>query len=227
MSVKPGLVVLLLSLIAAIAAGQGVRDHTRLARPAGTTVTKSQAEALTLTVSTVSNRLIQTWVRLAGVIDRSGKILTGSLSGSDAALVKVGQRVRAFPPSSRSSMYQARVTRAASRGGDVAVEVSLASVAHTDDGLYVMEVVVERGPFLSIPNEAIIEEGDRHIVYVEQQPGQYVAREVHTGIQGELLTQVLDGVNEGDQVVTFGSFFIDAEQKLKGTGSGAQSPPTQ
>jgi hypothetical protein len=124
-------------------------------------------------------------------------------------------------------MYQARVTRAASRGGDVAVEVSLASTAHTDDGLYVMEVVVERGPFLSIPNEAIIEEGDRHIVYVEQQPGQYVAHEVHTGIQGELLTQVLDGVNEGDQVVTFGSFFIDAEQKLKGTGPGAQSPPAQ
>ena len=228
MSVKqPGLVVLMLSLIAAIAAGQGVRDHTRLTRPAGTTVTKSQAEALTLTVSTVSNRLIQTWVRLAGAVDRSGKILTGSLSGSDAALIKVGQRVRAFPPSSRSSMYQARVTRAASRGGDVAVEVSLASAAHTDDGLYVMEVVVERGPFLAIPNEAIIEEGDRHIVYVEQQPGQYVAHEVHTGIQGELLTQVLDGVNEGDQVVTFGSFFIDAEQKLKGTGPGAQSPPAQ
>jgi Cu(I)/Ag(I) efflux system membrane fusion protein len=227
MSVKPGLVLLLISLIAAAAAGQGVRDHTRLARPAGTTVTKSQAEALTLTVSTVSNRLIQTWVRLAGVIDRSGRILTGSLSGSDAALVKVGQRVRAFPPSSRSSMYQARVTRAASRGNDVDVEVSLASTSHTDAGLYVMEVVVERGPFLAIPNEAIIEEGDRQIVYVEQQPGQYVAHELHTGIQGELLTQVLDGVKEGDQVVTFGSFFIDAEQKLKGTGPGALSPPTQ
>ena len=225
MSVRPGLGLLLLSLIAAAAAGQGVRDHTRLARPAGTTVTKSQAEALTLTVSTVSNRLIQTWVRLAGVIDRSGKILTGSLSGSDAALVKVGQRVRAFPPSSRSSMYQARVTRAASRGSDVDVEVSLASTSHTDAGLYVMEVVVE--PFLAIPNEAIIEEGDRQIVYVEQQPGQYVAHEVHIGIQGELLAQVLDGVKEGDQVVTFGSFFIDAEQKLKGTGPGAQSPPTQ
>jgi hypothetical protein len=227
MSVKPGLVLLLFLIAAAPAAGQGVRDHTRLARPPGTTITKSQAEALTLTVSTVSNRLIQTWVRLAGAIDRSGKILTGSLSGSDAALVKVGQRVRAFPPSSKSSMYQARLTRAAPHGGDVKVEVSLAATAHTGDSLYVMEIVVERGPFLSLPNEAIIEEGDRRIVYVEQQPGQYVAHEIHTGIQGELLTQVLDGVKEGDQVVTFGSFFIDAEQKLKGTGPGAQSSPTQ
>ena len=29
-----------------------------------------------------------------------------------------------------------------------------------------MEIVVEQGPFLVVPNEAIIEEGDRHIVYV-------------------------------------------------------------
>ncbi len=225
--VKPSLALLLSLIAAAPAAGQGVREHTRLDRPPGTTVTKSQAEALTLTVSTVSTRLIQTWVRLAGTIDTGGKILAGSLSGADAALVKVGQRARAFPPSSKSSMYQARVTRTTPRGGDVNVEASLAATAHTDDALYVMEIVVERGPFLSIPNEAIIEEGDRHIVYVEQQPGQYVAQEIHTGIQGELLTQVLDGVKEGDQVVTFGSFFIDAEQKLKGTGPGVQSPAAQ
>src|SRR6478672_9252221 len=88
-------ILILGSLIAAApAAGQGVREHTRLT-PRGTTVTKSQAEALTLTVSAVSTRLIQSWVRTAGTIDGSGKVLDGSLSGSDAALVKVGQRVRA------------------------------------------------------------------------------------------------------------------------------------
>ena len=55
-----------------------------------------------------------------------------------------------------------------------------------------MEIVVERGPFLSVPNEAIIEEGDRHVVYVQQQAGQYVPAEIHTGIQGELYTQVVE-----------------------------------
>ena len=39
------------------------------------------------------------------------------------------------------------------------------------------------------------------------------------------LRQVIDGVKEGDPVVTFGSFFIDAEHKLKGTEQGSQSPP--
>ena len=42
-------------------------------------------------------------------------------------------------------------------------------------------------------------------------------QEIHTGLQGELYTQVLDGLTEDAHVVTFGSFFIDAEHKLKGT----------
>jgi len=118
-------------------------------------------------------------------------------------------------------MYQAHIIRVVPRAGGATVEASLTAVGRQNAPYYVMEIVVERGPFLSVPNEAIIEEGNRHIVYVRQS-GQYVPQEIHTGIQGELYTQVLDGLKEGAQVVTFGSFFIDAEHKLKGT---EQSPP--
>ena len=203
------------------------RVHARFrsgARASGTKVDQSQADALTLTLSSVSARPVQNWIRTAGTIRKSGKVLDAVLTGSDAALVKPGQRVRAFPPSSRSSMYQAFVTRVVPRAGGVAVEASLASTGRPNITVYVLEIVVEQGPFLSVPNEAIIEEGDTHIVYVQQQPGQYLPQEIHTGIQGELYTQVLDGAKDGDQVVTFGSFFIDAEQKLKGTALISQPP---
>lgn len=208
-------------VVAGLATAQDVRQHTRLAGPKGTTISESQAAALTLTLSAVSLRPIQTWIRTVGTIDKTGKILGGSLSASEAGLVKVGQRVRAFPPSSKSSMYQAYITRIVPRAGGVEVEASLTAFGRQNAAHYVMEIVVERGPFLSVPNEAIIEEGDKHIVYVQQEPGQYVPAEIHTGIQGELFTQVLGGIKEDAQVVTFGSFFIDAEHKLKGT---AQDP---
>ena len=52
-------------------------------------------------------------------------------------------------------------------------------------------------------------------MYVQTQPGQYTPREITIGRQGELYTEVTGGVKDGEQVVTFGSFFIDAEQKLK------------
>jgi len=209
---KATLVAVTLVVAAAPVAAQ--REHTRLV-PRGTTVTQSQAEALTLTVGAVAPRMVQSWIRAAGTVDRTNKVLSATLTTADAADVKVGQRVRAFSPSSKSSMYQAFVTRVMPHGSDVTVEATLTSNGRANTPLYVMEIVVERGPLLSVPNEAIIEEGDTHVVYVQQAAGQYSPREVRTGIQGELYTQVVDGVKDGEQVVTFGSFFIDAEQKLK------------
>ena len=99
-----------------------------------------------------------------------------------------------------------------------AVEVTLAASGRANTTYYVLEIVVEQGPYLVVPNEAIIEEGGRHVVYI-QQGEEYVPKDVQTGIQGELYTQVLAGLQPNTPVVTFGSFFIDAEQKLKGTGS--------
>jgi hypothetical protein len=200
------------------------------AKASGTTVDRAQAEAVTLTLSTASTRPIQNWIRTAGTIDRTGRLLEAVVTGPDASLLRTGQRVRAFPPSSKSSMYQAIVTRVAARsdgGGSAVVQAQLASSGREDAPLYVMEIVVERGPYLSVPNEAIIEEGDRHVVYVQKQAGQYAPQEIRTGIQGELYTQVLAGVNDGDEVVTFGSFFIDAEHKLKGVDGSAPPAPVK
>ena len=211
-----GSVWLLLLFMIPPAQAQDVRARTR-PNPRGTTVSKSQAIELTLTLAEVSVRPVQTWVRTAGTVDRTGRILTASLDPPDAGLVQVGQRVRAFPPESRSSMYQARVTRVVPQGGRTRVEATLTAPGREQSVRYVMEIVVEQGSFLSVPNEAILEEGAQRIVYVQQGPGHYVPKEIHTGVQGELYTQVLDGLSEGDPVVTFGSFFIDSEYKLKAT----------
>ena len=199
-----------------LADGQGIRSHTR-PKDSGTKVSDAQAVDLTLTLSQTSVRPIQMWVRTAGTIDKSLKILTAYLDQPEAGLVKVGQRVRAFPPESKSSMYQARVTRVQPQGARLMVEATLSATGRVNTRHHVMEIVVDRGEFLSIPNEAIIEEGEKHIVYVQHQPGQYTPHEIEMGIQGELYTQVVKGLNDGDQVVTFGSFFIDSEYKLKGT----------
>jgi len=45
----------------------------------------------------------------------------------------------------------------------------------------------------------------------------YAPREIQIGLQGELFTEITGGLKEGEQVVTFGSFFIDADHKLKGS----------
>jgi len=220
LTVKPGLGVLLVVAAASAAGGQSVRDHTRLPRTTGTTVTASQAVDLTLTVTPVESRPIQTWVRTAGTLDKTGTTITAYLNSADATLVRAGQRARTFPVESRSSMYQARVTRVTAQGSGARIDVSLAGKGRENTTHYLVEIVTDRGDFLSVPNEAIIEEGTARVVYVQRPNGQYEPQQIQTGIQGELYTHIVSGVNAGDQVVTFGSFFIDSEFKLKGTAQG-------
>jgi hypothetical protein len=212
-----GLVPLVALALAAAGYAQGVRDHTRPTPDRSTAVTQSQASELTLTVTDVSVRPIQIWVRTAAVANSTRRTLSAVVSPADGARVKVGQRVRAFPPESRSSMYQARISRVVAERDRVLVEATLVGPGRQDGSRYVLEIVTEQGEFLSVPNEAIIETGGKPVVYVQQQEGRYTQREIQTGVQGELYTQIVSGLKPGEQVVTLGSFFIDAEHKLKGS----------
>lgn len=191
-----------------------VRDHTRMKQGDNTAVTHAQAVDLTLTLSAVVQRPVQIWVRVSGTLDANGSMLHAVLVGADTNLIKIGQRVRAFSLASRSVMHQARITRITPRSGQVMIEAELAAHPQISGSKYLMEIIADQGQFLSIPNEAIIEEGDRLVAYVQQADGEYAPRPITIGIQGELYTQVLSGLAEGEQVVTTGSFFIDADYKM-------------
>jgi len=207
----------ILALLVTSSFAQGVRDRIRSA-PRATSVTESQANELTLTVTQVAVRPIQVWVRTAGVIDASGKTLQATISKADATFVRAGQRVRAFPPEARSSMFQARVAGVAPKGDRVGVTVTLIAPARQGSPRYVLEIVTEEVERMSVPNEAIIETGARRVVYVKDASSDsYAEREIQIGLQGELFTEITGGLKEGEQVVTFGSFFIDADHKLKGS----------
>jgi len=214
---------------------QSMREHTRPGKttdPArarfrpgdtknSTEVSDTQATDVTLTLNDVAVRPIQVWVRTAGRIDKTRKVVTAFVPPREASFIKVGQRVRAFPPESKSSMFQAYVTKVTPQRDGTSVDVTLSGIGSENSTNYVMEIVTERGEFLSIPNEAIIEEGEKRVVYVQKEAGQYTPVEIQAGIQGELYTAVAQGLTKGDQVVSFGSFFVDSEYKLK---SPDQSP---
>jgi len=202
----------------AAASAQGMRDRTRLTHSDDARVAETQASEITLTVAPVGQQLLQTWIRTAGVIDEARKTLTSCVTDADAALLRTGQRVRAFPPESKSSIYQARVTRVAPRGDCLAVEAELSGPAYGEATRYVMEIIVDRGQRFAVANAAIIERDGKQIVYEEIHPGHYEPHEIETGLKGETYTEVLAGIAAGYRIITIGSFFIDAEYRLKMAG---------
>jgi hypothetical protein len=198
-----------------------VRALTRLVRRSSTAVTEAQASELTLTLTEAAVRPIQTWIRAAGALDATQRVLTVFLRSPEAELVQVGQRARCFTVTTRTQMQQARITKVTPAPGGAQVEATFAAPGRSGSARYLIEIVTERGPFLSVPNVSIIEEGGARVVYVQQASGEYAPRTIQTGIEGELYTQVVEGLAEGDQVVSIGSFFVDADNKLKG---GSEAP---
>ena len=89
---------------------------------------------------------------------------------------------------------------------------------------------------LAVPASAVIDTGDQKIVYRQTSPGVFEGVQVTVGPKmgdpdGVLFLPVLSGLAAGDQIVTSGSFLVDAETRLNpaagsiyfGGSSGAKS----
>jgi len=62
-----------------------------------------------------------------------------------------------------------------------------------------------------VPQSAIQPMDDRSVVFVEERPGRFVARQVEVGVQSDGNVEILRGVAAGEQVVVAGSFVLKSE----------------
>ncbi len=212
------------ALVATVANAGSIRDHTRPNYTHSTRVNESQAAELTLTLVPVASQNLQTWLRLAGVIDSAKRYLSAihctNKKANNPAVIQIGQRIRAFTPDSKSSIFRATVISVAKSSNNnvqqqcILITARLSATTKQANKNYIMEIIVQRGQYKAIPKEAIIEEHNSHIVYLQKKSGQFIPRKIKTGLKGELYTEVITGLELGEQVVTLGSFFIDAQYKL-------------
>ena len=72
---------------------------------------------------------------------------------------------------------------------------------------------------LAVPVSAVLDTGQRRLVYVEEQPGHYVARPVALGPRAGELYPVLSGLAEGELVVVHGAFLLDSQAQIEGRPS--------
>jgi membrane fusion protein, copper/silver efflux system len=71
------------------------------------------------------------------------------------------------------------------------------------------------GEKLAVPESAVLDTGVRKVVYVKKEDNTFEQREIKTGVQAEGYYEVLEGVCEGESVVTNGNFLIDSESRMK------------
>lgn len=69
---------------------------------------------------------------------------------------------------------------------------------------------------LWVPSEAVIRTGKRALVMLAEDAGHYRPVEVRLGEESDGKTVILQGLEEGQKVVTSGQFLLDSEASLKG-----------
>lgn len=78
----------------------------------------------------------------------------------------------------------------------------------------VFEPVAVEGAIV-VPSQAVLRTGRRNVVIVALGEGRFAPREVVIGHESEGFTQILDGVAEGEELVTSSQFLLDSESKLR------------
>jgi Cu(I)/Ag(I) efflux system membrane fusion protein len=78
-----------------------------------------------------------------------------------------------------------------------------------------VEIAVRLGERLAVPEGAVIDTGVRRLVIVDRGAGFLEPREVRLGAKAGEFFEVLEGLAEGERIVTSANFLIDSESKLK------------
>jgi Cu(I)/Ag(I) efflux system membrane fusion protein len=95
-------------------------------------------------------------------------------------------------------------------------------------GMYVnIELDIDQGEGLTIPVGAVLPTGNRWLVFVGKDAGRLEPRFVQLGGKYADRYAVLDGLKEGERVVSSGNFLVDAESKVQGAVKSFEPPAGQ
>ena len=88
-----------------------------------------------------------------------------------------------------------------------------------------VEIKVQLGRKLAVPEGAIIDTGLRQLAVVDKGSGYFEPREVKVGAKVDNYYEVIKGLKAGERVVTSANFLIDSESKLKEAVGGMAGMP--
>jgi Cu(I)/Ag(I) efflux system membrane fusion protein len=88
-------------------------------------------------------------------------------------------------------------------------------------GMYTnLELKIPLGVRLAVPKDAILESGERQIIFIHLGGGRLEWRNAKLGVRAGDWVEVLEGVREGEHVVTSANFLIDSESRLRSAVGG-------
>jgi Cu(I)/Ag(I) efflux system membrane fusion protein len=152
--------------------------------------------------------------------------LDASVFESDLPLMKPGLQATITFPYLGNKSFTAPVTflyphiDPLTRRGRVRLELHNPEHLLRPDMWASVAIQIPLGEKLLIPASAVIDTGQRFVAFVEGEDEHLQPRELKVGFKTDDYYEVLDGVKEGEKVVTRALFLVDSESQLKAAIAG-------
>jgi len=168
------------------------------------------------------------------IADLSSVWVVAEVAEQDIGQVKVGNQARVNIGAYPDKQFEGKIAfvyptlNAATRTVQVRLELANREGMLKPGMFASVELAAGKGvEALTVPVSAVIDSGTRQIVLVRLTEGRFEPRNVKLGSRSDDYVEVLDGIAEGEQVVTSANFLIDAESNLKAALGGLGEPVRQ
>lgn len=180
--------------------------------------------------SAVNGIYVTPGTELFEIADLSTVWVTADLYEYEAARVQVGQRATVRVPTWPGESFHSKVQfiyptfNTGTRTLPVRLQLKNADL-RLRPGMYAqVELEVDPVDALVAPIEAVVDTGDLQYVFVARASGRFEPRRVRLGVRTGDRVQLLEGVAEGETLVTTGNFLVDSESRLRAAIEGFAQP---
>ncbi len=176
---------------------------------------------------------------LLDIVNLSQVWVIAEVSEPDVDLVKVGMPVRITIAGLPGQVFTSKIDYVyPTMSAETRTLRVRATLPNPDDILKpqmyaVVEIKADLGRKLLVPQDAVIDTGERQIVYVDRGEGNFEPRVVTAGMRSDGMREIISGLKPGERVASSALFLIDSEAQLKGVspapsqGAAPASPQGQ
>ncbi len=190
-------------------------------QPSKTLTLRAPASGIVVEKNVVEGDRIMPGMTVFRIADLSRVWVEADVFEKDLALVRDGQKADVSFEAYPGKVYSGRVSyvypTVSIQDRTAHIRLALPN-PHLDlkPGMYadVTLDVPPGSPTLVVPTSAVLNTGERALVFVQQAGGELVPTDVTMGRTSGDLQEILTGVKPGDRVVSSAAFLVDAESNL-------------
>jgi len=199
-----------------------IHDLERRDKPLDRLPILSPVDGIVLEKTVVAGSAFNAGDKLLRIADLSRVWVEAQVYQFELSLLKPGTPAQVtFPDDPKHVLkgvvsYVAPFMEGDTRSVRIRVELDNSSGTLRPDMYADVQLAVPLGERLVVPEDAVLYSGANRVVFLDLGDGRLQPRRVQIGLRNNGWIEILDGLKNGDAIVTSGNFLISSETKLKG-----------